>query len=394
MLTILHVAPTPFFSDRGCHIRIRGIVLGLTRAGTRNIVCTYHHGNDVTGVETRRIRPIRGYNYVNAGPSPYKYLANIYLFIKVLKETFNVKPDILHGHLHEGALIAWVVRWCLFWRRIRVVMDMQGSLTGELTEYGYFERFKVLRRVFRGLENLIIRLPSHVFCSSASSLRILRKDFGLAAARCSLVADGMEVAIRDDATRSRERQRLGLPSHAAVVVYSGSLLPIKGLGELHTAMLDSNERQTDCHFLLIGYPVDATRDFVTEHGLAARVTLLGQLAFEKLPGTLALADLAVEPKAAASGEASGKLLNYVGARLPVICFDTVNNRELLGDEGYYCPVGDAHCLAREIETVIADPEAATRRAEAAFVRLQGYTWDAGARHILDVYARLGVGATG
>ena len=40
-LRVLHIAPTPFFSDRGCHIRIDGIVNALNRCDTPG---SPHHG--------------------------------------------------------------------------------------------------------------------------------------------------------------------------------------------------------------------------------------------------------------------------------------------------------------------------------------------------------------
>jgi len=73
---ILHIAPTPFFSDRGCHIRIEGIVRCLTELGHNNTVCTYHHGRDIQGVSTKRIKSIANYTQTSAGPSKYKLLAD------------------------------------------------------------------------------------------------------------------------------------------------------------------------------------------------------------------------------------------------------------------------------------------------------------------------------
>ncbi|MFW2404279.1 MAG: glycosyltransferase family 1 protein, partial [Gammaproteobacteria bacterium] len=76
---VLHIAPTPFFADRGCHIRIRGIVGGLAERGYENLVCTYSIGRDVEGVQTRRCATIPGYTKTEAGPSAFKYVADVFL---------------------------------------------------------------------------------------------------------------------------------------------------------------------------------------------------------------------------------------------------------------------------------------------------------------------------
>ena len=51
---ILAVAPTPFFGDRGCHVRILEEVRGLQARGADVLVATYATGNDVAGVRTAR----------------------------------------------------------------------------------------------------------------------------------------------------------------------------------------------------------------------------------------------------------------------------------------------------------------------------------------------------
>ena len=50
----LHIAPTPFFADRGCHIRIRNEIEALRDSGVRVILCTYPLGADQEGIDIRR----------------------------------------------------------------------------------------------------------------------------------------------------------------------------------------------------------------------------------------------------------------------------------------------------------------------------------------------------
>ncbi len=83
---VLHIAPTPFFADRGCHIRIEGIVRSLRVLDWDSVVCTYHHGYDVEGVETRRIGAIESYTQTAAGPNPWKLWADLkLLFLSMLQ---------------------------------------------------------------------------------------------------------------------------------------------------------------------------------------------------------------------------------------------------------------------------------------------------------------------
>jgi glycosyltransferase involved in cell wall biosynthesis len=88
-------------------------------------------------------------------------------------------------------------------------------------------------------------------------------------------------------------------------------------------------------FCLAGYPVREARRRVLELGVENAVLLPGEVPYFQLPKFLAAADIALEPKVGSSGEASGKLMHYMVALLPVVCFKTPNNLQLLGEDAVY-----------------------------------------------------------
>ena len=53
-MRVLMVAPTPFFDDRGCHVRILEQVRALRDRGVEVLLATYHVGRDVPEVRTVR----------------------------------------------------------------------------------------------------------------------------------------------------------------------------------------------------------------------------------------------------------------------------------------------------------------------------------------------------
>jgi hypothetical protein len=79
---ILNIVPTPFFADRGCHMRILGEMKALANYGYRNIIVTYHNGRDLEGLDIRRIINIPWYKKLEAGPSIHKFYIDILLFFK------------------------------------------------------------------------------------------------------------------------------------------------------------------------------------------------------------------------------------------------------------------------------------------------------------------------
>jgi hypothetical protein len=51
---VLMVAPTSFFADYGCHVRILAEATNLQNLGHRVVICTYHNGDNVQGLDIRR----------------------------------------------------------------------------------------------------------------------------------------------------------------------------------------------------------------------------------------------------------------------------------------------------------------------------------------------------
>ena len=389
-LTVVHIAPTPFFADRGCHMRVRGLIHALNRRGVRNLLCTYHHGRDVDGIEIYRIPTISGYTKLEAGPSPYKYLADIYLLFKACQVIKRERPDVIHGHLHEGSLIGWMARWIFFWRRIPLVFDVQGSLVGELDAHGYFKKRQFIRPVFWAIEWFITRMPSHFFCSSQSSMKILEDEFTISPQRLSLVSDGTDVQTPDTKMVTSLRQRLELPSNISLVIYTGALLAAKGLKDLCDLVEAAARDELACHFLIVGYPLEELENFLLQNNLSKWCTLTGRVPYEELSNYLVLADVAIEPKLSASGEASGKLLNYMAVGLPVVCYDTPNNHDMLGSGGYLADqTTGISSLLTCLKQALNSPEEARQKGKIAQSRIkQNFSWDLAAEKIYKIYQQL------
>ena len=212
--TVLHIAPTPFFSDRGCHIRIEGIVDCLAELGYQNLVCTYHHGRDVPSVKTSRISTIKNYTKTEAGPSKYKLWADWKLLWLVVKEIRRTKPAVIHAHLHEGLMIGLVAKTLLFWKKIPLVADMQGSLLGELETHGSFKKNGWLRWPVKAVETGLMFFAKTIVCSSLHSLEKIKTEFNLNDAKISLVQDGARVVPRlSESDRLALRAQIGLPEN-------------------------------------------------------------------------------------------------------------------------------------------------------------------------------------
>jgi glycosyltransferase involved in cell wall biosynthesis len=215
------------------------------------------------------------------------------------------------------------------WKRTPLIADIQGSLSGELESHGSFKKLPFLKWPTLQLEKLLLLCANHVVCSSTHSLSQITDDFGMSKNRISLAQDGANTTQKpSDEEITEAKSMLGIPSDKCLVVYSGALLDAKGLNELKKIIL-AHKELTKLHFLIIGYPVEDLSAFLKEQQLTERCTLTGQLDFSELHKHLYLADIAIDPKCSSAGEGSGKMLNYLSCGLPVVAFDSQNNRDFL-----------------------------------------------------------------
>jgi len=387
MKKILHIVPTPFFASRGCHMRILGEIRALQRRGYESVVVTYHNGEEVENLAIKRTIRIPWYNKLEAGPSLHKYYLDVLLFFKTLMVVRKEKPDLIHGHLHEGVFIGHLVRKVLF-SKIPLVFDVQGSLTKELDTFNYFQKFNFMRRFFSWAEHYICSMADFFICSSNSNAELV-KGMGFDESKVEPVIDGVHTDFFNVEVDDKFKENLGIPADKKVVIYTGALLKAKGLNYLLEVIPLVLNKMPEVYFLIIGYPVEESKKAIEEKGLLDRVKFVGMVDYFELPKYLHISDVALDPKEDKAGESSGKIINYMGAGLPVVCFDSLNNRNFLSDSGIYAQNASAEDLAAKIELVLENESLAKEKGKGAKARVEKvYSWDASIEKIITAYNSL------
>lgn len=389
---VLMVAPTSFFADYGCHVRILEESRALRRLGHQVTIVTYRNGRDLPDLHIRRTLPIPWRRDYEVGSSRHKIAFDALLGLKTMQVLMGQRFDVIHAHLHEGALIALVLGR-LF--RIPVLFDFQGSLTEEMIDHRFLRRDSFVFPPLRRLERWIDQSAPVIFTSSSNAERILVRDFGCAPARIRPLPDSVNTAdfrpkVEFDAAElAALRTQLGIPQGARVIVYLGLLAEYQGTGLLLAAMQRIRAQMPDVHLLLMGFPdVEHYQQIATGLGIRDRVTFTGRVPYELASLHLAVGDVAVAPKLSLT-ESAGKLLNYMAMALPTVAFDTPVAREYLGANGLFAERGNVESLANKLMEPLADPEMARMLGERLRLRaVQQYAWDTLGERIVDVYAQL------
>jgi glycosyltransferase involved in cell wall biosynthesis len=346
---ILMIAPTPFFADRGCHKRIYEEARELQRRGHKVVVCTYHIGRDVEGIKTERIINIPWYKKLEAGPSWHKFYLDLLLFFKCFRVSLREKPNIFHGHLHEGALIAKVLSW-LF--RKPMVFDAQGSLIGEMQDHGFLGEKGLRFRFFRWLENIIYRLSDRIIISSNQAYDLLIKKFSIDRDKARPIIDGVDIErFKPDYSIEGLKKKWHLPQDKSIVIYVGLLTKYQGAEYLLESLKQLLKLRKDMHFLIIGFPLQPYKSMVEKEGLQEYMTFVGNIPYAELPKYLSMAEVAISPKISLT-EGNGKLYDYMAMGIPSVVFESGVNREILGDLGFYATMGDAESFAAQIDRAL------------------------------------------
>lgn len=387
MYRILGIAPTPFFSDRGCHVRILEEARVLTRLGHKVTICTYHLGRDPEGVTLHRIPHIPWYSKHDAGPSWHKYYIDMLLTVRALLSGLRDKPDIVHGHLHEGVFIGYFVSRIL---DVPLVFDLQGSLTGEMLAHDFISTRGLFYSSNRFLEKLTTQMADVILASSVGAASYLQDDPDLNGKKVHIVPEGIDVQPYD-ASKEREtlRASLGISRDDPLCVYMGVLYPYQGIDALIRSAPIALELCPALQFLVIGFPhVEHYRQMAERLGLGERFHFVGKVHYENVPEYLKAGDLAVTPKDSQT-EANSKIYNFMAAALPVVAYDTATNRSLLGELGVYVTRGDETGLAKAVGSLAADHtrrkdlgEAVRRKAQEEF------SWMEVGRKIVTIYEDL------
>ena len=389
---ILMVAPTPFFADRGTHIRILEEALALEKIGHEITIATYHVGRDIssevkTKIDVRRIlRFLFWYKKLEAGPDWQKIILDLMLIRKAFFLARIKKPDIIHGHLHEGVLIGWIVQKILFWRKMKLMADFHGSLTKEMISHSYLQG-GMLKKIFQSVENIIDNLGDFAITSSwenTEEIKKIRRD-----GKVETIPDGVDLDYyRSLPAKMESKKELELPLDKVGIVYTGALVPNKGINYLIEAIPLALKKNKNLFFIIGGFPIEWVEKWRKKNQLENNVRLIHPLNYFDLPKILNASDMAIDPKDSTVGQASGKILQYMGAGLPIVCFDKSNNRQYLGDGAYYAKDFSAKGIAEGILELADNSFLRAQKGEINRERAENFSWEKSAGKMEEIYKGL------
>ena len=360
---------------------------GLQRLGLKVLIATYHLGRDLPGLTTVRTIATPLYTKLGPGPSWHKFYVDPLLLITAWRAVKTFKPDVIHAHLHEGAVLGMILSK---WFKIPMIFDVQGSLTGELIAHKFPLVKPPLDRIWYALERWIDNRADMVVVQSTEMRQEVEEHFKVPQEKIVMAYDGVNTGVFKPGERDPElSKRFGIPKDKKTIVYLGGLSPHKGVDILLEAFPRVLREIPDAYLLLMGYPhEDQYRAKIQAMGLSASAQVTGRVLYEEAPRYLTLGDIAVAPKRSQT-EANGKIYNYMACGLPTVAFDTMVNRDILGELGVYVSgLNDVEALADRIIWLLKNDSQRRQLAEQVRTKaVKDYSWDNVARRLLMAYEK-------
>ena len=324
-MKILHVVPNPFFIERGGLVRVETQIRMALSEGIESHVVSYHHGNSLNGVTIHRTIPIPWYKNFAPGANFHRFYLDLLLLLKTVTVGRSLKPDIIHAHLHEG-LAASLPLARIY--RIPLILDAEGSLTAEMKAYDF-----PLSRAFYPLEKVLTRSADYVLTSSEQLKSNIITRFGYPAQRCRLFGDSIDTGRFKPRHKDTELlKKYNIYKNTPVAVYLGTLNILQGIDTLMKVSSVLNSVIPEMKILIMGFPDMMHWETQCRLQGITNVVFTGKIERVDAPRHLSLGDIALAPKKAVSSEGNGKLLDYMAMGLPVVAFDTLVNREILGEK--------------------------------------------------------------
>jgi glycosyltransferase involved in cell wall biosynthesis len=364
-LSILMVAPQPFFSPRGTPFSVLHRIKGLSLLGHSVDLLTYHIGQnvDIENLKIYRIGKIPFVKKIKIGPSKTKLLLDFYLYLLTRKMLKRKQYDLLHTH--EEACF-WGVPLAKKYG-VPHLYDMHSSLPQQLKNFKYTQ-LGFLVRLFNNLEKHTIHSSRAVITICPELQRYVESGFSdKTSVLIENVADNRLVFESSRDIAAELRRRYTIPSRR-LVLYYGTLEPYQGIDLLLESLSVMQKKgREDVHFLLVGgsrEQVNNYRQKAKSLNIDQEVTFTGFMSPESIPSVVDMADVLVSPRLSGTNSPL-KIYSYLRSEKPIVATDHITHTQIFDETVAVLSDIEPISFARAIEWVLDHPEKANQLAQRA-----------------------------
>lgn len=331
-LTILMIAPQPYFSARGTPFSVMHRIRAILSAGHNVDLLTYGYGENVElpklpgKLRIFRSRKISGINTIKIGPSIPKIFLDLLLYFDTRKALKNQQYDLVHSH-EEAAF--WAAPLCKKYQ-LPHLYDMHSSLPQQLSNFKAFN-VGAFRRLFEYLENNVLDSCNGIITICGDLEKIVE-------ARVPEKPHKMIENIGDDSQVFQESDEDIINNFdlkdKQVLLYTGTFEAYQGLDLLLESLPLVREKQADAIAMLVGgqkHQIAKYERMAKELGVSEMVRFSGTVHPSRIPNFIQASKVIVSPRSRGTNTPL-KIYNYLRKGVPMVATDRLTHTQTLNPQ--------------------------------------------------------------
>lgn len=202
-----------------------------------------------------------------------------------------------------------------------------------------------------------------------------------------VIPNGIDLKSFDGLSREHVRRKLKIPNKQKIIVFVGTLRPVKGLKYLIQAMDIIAKHDTLVKLMLVGDGEErqSLQELVKELDLENRVIFMGKVSNEEVPEYMVAADVFVLPSLQ---EGFGIVnLEAMACGLPIVTTNVKGLPEIVkhGENGLLVEPKNPAQIAEKVLQLLENSELRERISRNNRERVKNYTWERVINSLEEVY---------
>ena len=364
LLKICVLAACPFPANHGTPGSIRELTNSLAEAGHEVHLVTYPHGEEMKVHEAVKIHRVAKWSRrdrVVVGPTWKKPFYDFLMVFKAIQICWKYDIDLIHAHLYEAAIAAWLTRSVTF---RKFVYSGHNTMQDELASYNFFRSQKLANGLGKFLDHFVPARADRCIPHS-KNIETFFFERGLRSRTEGVINFGIDLNDLQQRRHKTANDRFhSIPK--PLIVYTGILDHFQRLDLLLGAMKLVLQARPEAR-LVIAMTLDqpefreTLQRKVDALGLSETVQFTDRISFEECLQLLERADIAVSPRPDTPGFPI-KLLNYLAMETPVVMFESSSNGVRHREEVWLAPEDTAESLADGLVELLDDQSLRVRLA--------------------------------
>ncbi len=349
-LSILLVAPQPFFQERGTPIAVRMLAETLASEGYEVHLLVYHEGEDIQidGVQLHRSAHLSFIKDIRPGMSAKKIICDMFMLFKMMSLSRKYSFDLVHA-VEESVFLAQFLK---MFTRTPYLYDMDSCMSEQIIDK--YPRFSWLGSLLEWFEKRAVQ-------SSMGVIAVCRalEDTARTYAPDKPILRLEDISMVDGEVQGDESLRAQYNISGVMLLYVGNLESYQGIDLLlegFALALKKSQNLLGANLLIIGGNTDdieTCKAHSRQLGIEENVIFCGPRPMNLLGYYLNQADILVSPRSQGNNTPM-KIYSYLGSGKAILATRLPTHTQALYDEVACLVAADTESMGNGISALCSD----------------------------------------